>query len=177
VDTPIGVVLHESLAYVDDLLADFARALRAEGENVGGLVQKNRAKETGKAEMSVVDLRTDRVFRISQNLGPSSSSCCLDLTGMAEASQVLRREIGDGVALLVVNKFASAESEGGGFLAETFEAVSQGIPVLTSVSFRFKAGWDQLTGGAGEMLTPDRAALFRWWDRVRAWRARSGALA
>ena len=166
---PPGVVLHES---GDDtasvLLAAFAAELRAAGVDAGGLVQRDGVDALGRSRMELVDVRTGEVFPISLDLGPGADGCSLDAAGLAEASRVLRRETAAGVALLVVNKFSTRECEGEGLAAEMFAAVTQGIPVLTSLSRRHRAGWEAASGGAGRMLPPDLTALRAWWADVAA---------
>jgi len=163
---PIGVVLHDEDAGCDELLTSFATSLRDVGCDIGGLVQKSIKRPDGRSDMFLIDIRTGQTFGISQPLGQGSDSCCLDPGGLAEASGVLRREIEHGVALLVINKFASAESDGRGLVPEMFEAISRGIPVLTALSRRYRSQWDALTGGAGEMLKSDPSELHRWWAAV-----------
>jgi len=167
VNERIGLILHERGDKSEELLLNFAFALRAEGVDIGGLVQRSSIAANGKPEMDVIDVRTGAEFRISQNLGTGSSACCLDPAGLAEASQVLRREIAAGVELLVVNKFSGAECEGGGVAAETFEAIAQGIPVLTTLATRYRERWDALTESAGTLLEPDLDALRHWWNGAR----------
>lgn len=166
VNAHIGLILHERGDSSEELLFRFAFALRAKGVDAGGLVQRSSTATNGKPEMDLIDLRTGREFRISQNLGAGSTACCLDPSGLAEASQVLRREIAAGVDLLVVNKFAGAECDGGGLAMETFEAIAAGIPVLTSLATRYRERWDVLTEAAGTLLEPNEDALWRWWAEV-----------
>ncbi len=161
---PIGVVLHDKGGHSEELLAEFAGKLRAEGHDVGGLVQTSGRYSNGRKKMSLIDVRTGTVFEISQNLGLGSDACCLDPIGLSDASAVLRREIAAGVALLFVNKFSGKESEGEGLAPEMFEAVSSGIPVLTTLALKNKPHWDALTGGAGEMLDTTETALMAWWE-------------
>jgi hypothetical protein len=80
---------------------------------------------------------------------------------------VLRREIAAGVKLLVVNKFAGKECEGGGLAPEMFEGITSGIPLLTTLALRNKAKWDEITGEAGEILDSTEQALWDWWEGVK----------
>ena len=50
--------------------------------------------------------------------------------------------------------------------AETFEAISRGIPLLTSVATCHLSAWEAMTEGAGEKLAPTPEALQRWWKSV-----------
>jgi uncharacterized protein len=162
----IGVILHEKGDGSEKILADFAFALRQAGVDVGGLVQHSTFQPDGRRRVDLIDVRTRETFCISQDLGPDSRACILDLAGLADASQVLRREIEAGVVLLIVNQFAKMESEGRGLAPEAFEAVGRGIPVLTSLSTRYRAQWDALSEGAGQMLEPTPEALWAWWKSV-----------
>ena len=163
VDDRIGLILHERGDGTEELLMQFAFDLLDKGVNVGGLVQRSVRGPTGKNIMDLIDIRTKDEFRISQDLGAGSDACSLDPAGLAEASQVLRREIESGVALLVVNKFSGAECSGEGLAAETFEAIAQGIPVITSLAVRYQDDWNLLTESAGTLLQPNLAALWSWW--------------
>ena len=163
----IGVMRHEKGDGAERVLAEFALGLRAAGKNIAGLVQRSRRDAEGRrAGVALIDIRTGSAFRISQELGAGSTACSLDTQGLAEASAVLRREIEAGVALLVVNQFGETESIGGGLVAETFEAISKGIPLLTSVATCHLAAWEAMTEGAGEKLAPTPEALQRWWEGV-----------
>ena len=167
-DAPVGLILHDGEEHVAGLLAAFAAELRGLGVDVGGLVQRDAVDAAGRPRMELVDVRGGEVFPISLDLGAGSDSCSLDTAGLAEASVVLRREMAAGVALLVVNKFSSRESEGEGLAAEMFEAIAGGIPLLTTLSRRHRERWDEMTGGVGTMLPPERAALHAWWRAVSA---------
>lgn len=163
----IGIMCHEKGDGAERVLATFALGLRAAGRDAGGLVQRSlRDAEGRRAGVELIDIRTGDAFRISQELGAGSTACSLDTQGLAEASMVLRREIEAGVALLVVNQFGETESAGGGLVAETFEAISRGIPLLTSVATCHLAAWEAMTEGAGEKLAPTPEALQRWWKSV-----------
>lgn len=160
----IGVIVHQPGDNSEELLARFAATLRQRGVNVGGLVQRTQAVANGKPTMILVDLRTGAEFRISQNLGAGSTSCCLDPAGFADASMVLVREIAAGADLLVINKFAGTEAEGRGFAPELFEAIASGIPVLITVAERYRPRWDALTDRAGTPLLAVEKELWRWWS-------------
>lgn len=164
----LGVVLHPGRVGAEALLAGFALELRDAGVRVGGLVQHSRRDGAGHSQMELEDVATGRRYGISQRLGTGSSACCVDPGGVADASAVLRRDIADRVELLIVNKFSGLEAEGRGLAPELFEAVAQGIPVLTCLAERYRPQWDALTGGAGTMLPPDVAALQGWWREIAA---------
>ncbi|WP_185961502.1 DUF2478 domain-containing protein [Telmatospirillum sp. J64-1] len=163
----IGVILHPSGSHTEELLGAFAEELRDRGVRVGGLYQRSGTDPNGKSRMELVDIAEGKVYLISQNLGRFSQACCVDPGGLADASMVLRRDMERGLDLLIINKFARHESLGRGLTAELFEAVSRGIPVLTAVSHRYKAAWDELTDCAGDILAADPDALRSWWAKVQ----------
>lgn len=164
-----GAVIHgPGSAEVDDLLDRFTTELRRRGFRVGGVVQRNYGAIDDCADrMELVDVATGRAFGISQNLGRESQSCRVDPAGVADASQVVRRAIAERVDLLVVNKFAGLEAHGEGLADELLTGISEGIPVLTSVGSRFLNEWQTFTGGYAALLSPDDAALWRWWGTHR----------
>jgi hypothetical protein len=162
----IGLILHDRDDRSEELLTNFAFTLHESGVNIGGLVQRSVQIDNGKSVMDLIDIRTRHEFRISQNLGEGSNACTLDLAGLAEASQVLRREIDTGVDLLVINKFSGAEFTGSGLEAETFDAISRNIPILTSLARRYRAHWIELTDNAGTVISPTLADLHQWWNRL-----------
>lgn len=157
-----GIVVHDRGDRAEELLAAFVAGLDGRPLRVGGMYQVTEPTADGTSVMSVVDIATGRRLRISQNLGKGSSSCCLDPSALAEAAMILRRAIDARVDLLVANKFAGSEIEGGGIAAEVFAALSDGIPVLTLVAERYLDGWRALSGGIGEELPPTLEALEAW---------------
>ena len=168
-ETPfIGFIRTERNDGSEKLLDVFAAQLRNNGWNVGGLIQQTTSASNGAAQMELVDIRTSRRYLISQSLGKESSGCCLDPSGLCEASAVLRREIEAQVDILLINKFAVAEAEGQGLLQELYLAVEREIPVLTSVASRYRPDWDRIMGDCGQPIDPDLAALEQWWAAVSA---------
>lgn len=172
-----GLVVHGRTDDAEDLLAAFVERLRDATLTVGGLYQVTEPRPEGGKVMVVVDIASGRRIRISQDLGQGSDACCLDPSGLAEAAMILRRAIADRVDLLIVNKFAGREAEGQGLAAETFEALSEGIPVLTLVSDRYLDDWRRLAGeDVGEELAPTLDALITWVNNLPASATSSGRL-
>lgn len=167
-----GAVLHgPGSQEVDRLLQRFAATLIARGFRVEGVIQRNTGAIDDCAErMELVDVATGHAYNITQNLGSGSQSCKVDPMGVAEASTVLRRALGGGADLLIVNKFAGLEAGGSGLSAEMLAAMADGMPVLTSVGSRFTTEWVTFTGGYTDLLCPDMDALWRWWGPHRLYR-------
>lgn len=164
-----GAVIHgPGSAGVDALLEGFAAELKARGFRVGGLVQRNHGAIDDCAEvMELVDVANGRAFDITQRLGRESQSCRVDPTGVADASQAVRRAVADRVDLLVINKFAGLEAQGDGLADEFLSGIAEGVPVLTSVGSRYLNEWQGFTGGYTDLLTPTTDSLWRWWGPQR----------
>ncbi|MCG5241800.1 DUF2478 domain-containing protein [Azospirillum doebereinerae] len=165
-----GAVIHgPGSVGVDALLDAFAAELIRRGFRVGGLVQRNHgAIDDACAEvMEMVDVATGQSFDITQRLGRASQSCRVDPTGVAEASEAIRRAVAERVDLLVVNKYAGLEAQGDGLVDELLSGIAEGVPVLTSVGSRYLNEWQAATGGFSDWLAPTMDALWRWWGPQR----------
>ncbi len=160
---PLGLVVHTKGDGTERILSAFAHRLSQRGVSVGGLVQHTTRQPKAKSLMELEDVRTLERYRISLDLGSGSASCSLDPRGLAEASAVIRREIAARPDLLVINKFAVAEADGGGLIQELFTAVETGLTILTSVATIYLDDWERLTGGLGTRIAPTDEALDAWW--------------
>lgn len=164
----LAAVLYGTDSEVEDLLADAAADLRARGLNIAGMVQRTRRGESGCAgPMDLINVATGEAIRISQDLGAASRSCRVDPSGLAEASVILRDAITRRVDLVIVNKFGGLERQGRGLASDILAAVTEGVPVLTSVSRHHLDRWDEFTGGYHVLLPPDRAAILEWGESLR----------
>src|SRR5579859_1912750 len=159
----LGVVAYPEGGDDEALLARFADSLRGQGVAVGGLLQRSSREANGRPRMDMIDIASGDVILISQNLGGKSSACCVDVTGVADASAYLRRAIAARPDLLIINKFSGLEAKGGGLRAEFLDALSSGIPVLTGLSMRNRAAFEEMAQGAGQYLEAADRALQDWW--------------
>jgi nucleoside-triphosphatase THEP1 len=159
----LGVVAYPEGGDVEDLLARFADSLRGQGVAVGGLLQRSSREANGRPRMEMVDIASGEAILISQNLGGKSSACCVDPAGVANASTYLRRAIAARPDLLIINKFSGLEAKGRGLRAEFLDALASGLPVLTGLSLRNRAAFEEMAEGAGDYLDPTGQALQDWW--------------
>jgi hypothetical protein len=67
-----------------------------------------------------------------------------------------------GAELIILNKFGRAESEGAGLLSCFAEAVSAGIPVLTTVREPYTEAWHEFHDGLASDLPPIQEAIVEW---------------
>lgn len=148
----------------DRLLARVAERLMATGTVLGGVVQINT--ETDPDRPCLMDLRVlsdGSVVRISQSLGRHSAGCRLDASGLEEAvGRVASALLAAPPHLLILNKFGKQEAEGRGFRPVIAQALSLGVPVLTSVSAKNRAGFDLFAGEIATALASDDALVQAW---------------
>lgn len=160
-----AAIIHTPDQAVDHLLAAFARELKARGDDVAGLVQRNTPDpDGGHPRMDLIDVSTGAEFTISQRLGKAAGSCHLDAGGLTEASHVLRHALDSRPSLIVTNRFGEQEATGRGFADEMLAAMSDGIPLLTAVGDRWRKHWLEFTGGGATLLPPTLPALRRWYE-------------
>lgn len=148
----------------DRLLAAIADRLQNSGIVLSGVVQVNT--ETAPDRHCQMDLRvlTDgTLIRISQNLGPFASGCRLDTSALAEAVGRVEATLqAHRPQLLILNKFGKQEAEGHGFRPIIAQALLQGIPVLTSVAEKNRAGFERFAEGIATLLPEDEDAVEAW---------------
>lgn len=159
---PIAAVVSVVSGDANALIADFATRQLAAGRRVRGLVQELRQCDDG-CQVVLIDLDRGDRYRITQDLGPGSTSCGLDPALIAEACGVMRRIAVEGAELAIFNRFGGLEADGGGFAPEMLALMSEGVPVLTIVPVGQLARWREFTGGLGRELPVDPAALDAWF--------------
>jgi hypothetical protein len=158
---------------IDDFLRRVADRLRADRVSLGGTLQENTGGGAGLCSaMTLIDLASQRRFLISQDLGPESEGCRLDPHGLSEVGALLDRTLGQHVELLLLNRFGTAEAEGGGLRPVFVRAIDAGIPILTAVRPPYLEAWAEFHGGLAIDLSPDLDRVLAWCgDAVRELRA------
>ena len=160
---PLAALVHPDDAHdMEQLLERVARRLQAAGVRVGGLVHRQDRYANGNKRMQLFDLRSDRQFELSQDLGGASRACSLNPQALAQASAVLREALDDGVDLVVINRFGIVEASGQGFAAEFAAFAEAGTPVLTAVAARHLEDWRRYTGSLHAELPADEALIEHW---------------
>jgi hypothetical protein len=160
---PLGAVLYEAGFDIDRVLWMVVDKLREGGAVVAGVIQTSAAPSDGCcAHMNLVDLKSNRVFEISQELGPQAQGCNLDQRGLAEAAGIISEAITADIDFLVINRFGKAESEGVGLASCISDAIGAGIPVLTAVREPYIAEWQAFHGGLATDLSPSAKVVIEW---------------
>lgn len=152
----------------DDVIAQVAQQLAAEGVRLAGVV-RDRPVEAG-AHPCDMDLRVlvdGPVFRISQRLGPQARGCRLD-GGVMETIAALVEARVPGAQLLIVNKFGKQEMLGRGLCPAISLAVEAGIPTLVGVNQVNAPDFMAFAGGLAEPLSPDPQSVCAWFENLPA---------
>ena len=97
--------------------ATVVKNLQEKGVMVGGVLQEAEFRPDGCcARLNIVDIRTGKTERITQDRGRELRGCKLDPRGLAAISHCITDAIDADVDLVIINKFGRAESEGDGLL-------------------------------------------------------------
>lgn len=135
--------------------------LQQKGLKVGGLLNKKDGQGGYIGEV-ICSISDDREYRILVDRGTGASGCRLDSEALAASSVVPREALDQGIDVLVINKFGIAEAEGSGLVAEISRAVSEGVPVLSTVHDKYAEQWRSFSGDLG-------VELFPMVEEVQAW--------
>jgi nucleoside-triphosphatase THEP1 len=161
----IGVIVGPSGPDKRALLAEFARRRRQEGLRVAGLVEATEKGTGACGALSLTDLATGDRIAISQDLGPGSTACNLDPSGVARACAAAQKSVG-GADLMVLSKFGKLEAAGQGLRDAFAAAVMAGVPVVTTLHPLLLADWTDFAGDFSDRIEAQAESLDLWWRRV-----------
>jgi len=149
----------------DPPLIAFLEAATKRGVRVAGLVQERGCDDSSRAvqDVSVRDLVAGATLPIMQDLGPDATGCRVDPAAIAVAATWLDAARATKPDLLVANRFARLESEGGGMLVEIGQAFADGVPLIVCVPRRHLDAWDAFACGLDVKLAPTRESIEAWW--------------
>jgi nucleoside-triphosphatase THEP1 len=161
----LAAVRYDAGLDVNRIVLEVAIDLRRRGFALGGVLQRAEAEnDPNCARLDIVDIRTGKSARITQDRGRDAQGCKLDPRGLAEIAHCITDAIAARVDLIIINKFGRAESEGAGLLSGIADAVAAGIPVLTTVREPYLDAWRAFHGGLAVDLTPSRDAVLAWCE-------------
>jgi hypothetical protein len=169
----IAAVMYDTGFAIDDFLNEVVGRLRADGVRLGGAMQENLlgAADEACAAMVLTELKSQRRFQISQELGTQAQGCRLDAAGLAEIGALLDRSIDRDIDLMLLNgdiplwvfhRFAPAYAEGRGLRSIFARAIEAGIPVLTAVRPPYTEAWADFHGGLAVDLPPSLDPVLAW---------------
>jgi len=147
----------------DRVLAAAASRFRAEGVRLGGVIQHNSdCGDRSCCTMTLEDLASGQMIKISEDRGPHATGCRLDSSALEEAVGLVASAIDAGADVLIINKFGKRECEGHGFRSVIDAALSAGIPVLAGVNEQSASGWKEYAQDMGQVLSLDEETVLAW---------------
>lgn len=159
----IAYIMSKEHGDTDEVLAEAAQRLRAQGLRVAGLVQVNTGcEQEGRCDMDVRVLPDGPLIRISQSLGSGAGACRLDPGALERAVVEVGRAMQGPVDLLVLNKFGRHEAEGSGLRVIIADAFVRGIPVVTGVNSRNHDAFMEYVDGEATLIPGDPDVLVKW---------------
>lgn len=167
----LGAIHYERNFDINSILRTVVNSLQVKGVTVRGVLQESEFSQNGCcAQLNIVDIRTGRTERITQERGRESRGCKLDPRGLAAISHCITDAIEADVDLVIINKFGRAESEGDGLLSCIADAILAGVPILTTVREPYVAAWKLYHGGLASELPPNIDAILQWYDAAYLYR-------
>jgi nucleoside-triphosphatase THEP1 len=126
----LAAIQYERDFDINGILRKIVKSLQEKGVMVSGVLQEAEFRPNGCcARLNIVDIRTGKTERITQDRGRESRGCKLDPRGLATISHCIADAIDADVDLVIINKFGRAESEGDGLLFCIADAISAGVPI------------------------------------------------
>lgn len=154
---------------IDLMLAAIVAELRSRGVRLAGTLQWNAPSQAGPClDMVLEDIHTGQRINVTENRGAVARGCRLDSRALEDVAGLTRASLDDDIDLVIVNKFAKCEADGGGLRQVIETAVAGGIPVLVGLNTAHRAAWEAFAGGATHWLTADADAVRAWCRSVLA---------
>src|ERR1017187_3905700 len=101
----LAAIHYERDFNINGILRAAAKSLLARGAKVGGVLQEAEFQPNGCcACLNIVDIRTGKAERITQNRGRESRGCKLDPRGLAAISHCITDAIDSNVDLVIINR-------------------------------------------------------------------------
>ncbi len=144
---PLTAVVYTEGVTAERLLQTVAKRLEDQGHALAGFLQRDEwTPGRARCDMVLAELHSDTAICVSQDLGPGSRGCRLDLAAMMAAMAKAIAALDRSPDLLIINKFGKTESEGGGFRPLISAAVERGVPVLIAVPHVNVEAWRLFAG-------------------------------
>ncbi len=150
----------------DRLIAAVAERAKAAGLTLAGVLQQDLHRPgRRRCDMDLVDLASGRIIRISEDRGNLARGCRMDTSALVEAAEMVEESIRIGAPdLVILNKFAKAEEEGGGMRGAIGAALSADIPVLMSVGEPALPALELFAGDLCSIVEADAAVVSEWLE-------------
>jgi len=133
---------------------------------VGGVLQEALFNSAGEiVGLNAVDVSTNRRIPITRPV-KNDGECGLDVSALAETTDIIRKAIDDRLDLMVVEKFGELEQNGKGLIDEILQTIVEGIPLLISVPEAALSLWQERSGELGSILPYSEQAFQQWWQSL-----------
>lgn len=152
----------------DDRMAlmKFVEKQKSLKTRVGGVLQEAIFNsEGGIVGLNAVDVSTNRRIPITRPV-KNDNECGLDVSALAETTDIIRNAISDRLDLVVVEKFGELEQNGKGLIDEILQTIVEGIPLLISVPKAALPLWQERSGELGSVLPYSEEAFHKWWQSL-----------
>ena len=152
----------------DDRMAlmKFVEKQKSLKTRVGGVLQEALFNsEGGIVGLNAVDVSTNRRIPITRPV-KNDNECGLDVSALAETTDIIRNAISDRLDLVVVEKFGELEQNGKGLIDEILQTIVEGIPLLISVPKAALPLWQERSGELGSVLPYSEEAFQKWWQSL-----------
>ena len=159
-----GVVIGADSAMVQHLFETAAASLQRRGIKVAGVFAEPPGPESACGAGALRNVASGKSRDIRLEKAPAGTSCTLDSRKVAAAGNDLLAEIPSS-DLVVLSKFGKLEATGEGLIVAFEAAMGAGKPVLTSVSEKHRAAWEEFAPGA-VFLAADARAIQAWADEA-----------
>ncbi len=148
-------------------LLKFVEKQKALNLRIGGVLQEAAYDAEGlMSGFYAIDVSSNSRIPISRPT-KNSNECGLDVSALAQTTEIIRQAIHDQVDLMVIEKFGEKEQEGKGLIDEIMQTIVEGIPLLISVPEAALPIWQERSGELGSVLDFSEAVFESWWAGLR----------
>jgi len=147
-------------------LLKFVEKQKSLNIRVGGVLQEALYNSDGEiVGLNAVDVATNRRIPITRPT-KNDDECGLDVSALAETTDIIRNAISDRLDLVVVEKFGELEQKGKGLIDEILQTIVEGIPLLIAVPEAALPLWQERSGELGSVLAFSEEAFQQWWQNL-----------
>jgi len=147
-------------------LLKFVEKQKSLNIRVGGVLQEALYNSEGEiVGLNAVDVATNRRIPITRPT-KNDDECGLDVSALAETTEIIRNAINDRLDLVVVEKFGELEQKGKGLIDEILQTIVEGIPLLIAVPEAALPLWQERSGELGSVLAFSEEAFQKWWQSL-----------
>jgi nucleoside-triphosphatase THEP1 len=147
-------------------LLKFVEKQKSLNIRVGGILQEAIFdSEGGIVGLNAVDVSNNHRIPITRPV-KNDDECGLDVSALAETTDIIRNAISERLDLVVIEKFGELEQSGKGLIDEILQTIVEGIPLLLAVPEAALPIWQERSGELGSVLPFSEEAFLQWWESI-----------